>query len=266
MNFLPVPQMILLSLLISLSLPTLADAPSGIIVLTENSSTDSLVDDRRRRRIEHQLQLNCEQEGSELKCLVSEKSVWRESPKMLAIWKYVTETGQLTEKGKDAFKQMRTKNCAILDSIDIEAKTPNPEYAGLAKNVQSQVIAMKNHLEQLCGSEHIAAVAWVKSITKELKDEADTCSISGWAPTEVVFKQIGKDKWIRSVGEDDLITLTSGPLFVDGTGRGWTYVAEGTKFLGKKKPWKYVYKGTEETFPRGFRFSSLKDCKTIIIK
>jgi hypothetical protein len=186
--------------------------------------------------------------------------VYRENPRSLEVWELVTADGKLTEKGHAEYKKMLTTGCAETKSLlmKLETAAPNPEYVELVENLKREIDGLKD----MCASEEAAARNW----TKEIENEAGTCSItrSLWRPDDIIFKQAGEQKWIRSVGGDDLIILTSDPLLKDGTGgRGWTYVAEGSKDI-EGRPWKYVYKGIQIIYQRAFEFSSLKGCKKVL--
>lgn len=239
-------------------LPAYAEEFAGLILLDLVSSTDESHDLRTtRRQIESHILFNCDQASAELKCTEKEMSVHRGNPRALAVWGFVTAKEKLTEKGRAAYKKMLTAECAEISSMKLETAVPNPEYVDLAQKLKRDV----QRLKDVCASEDAAARVWAR----QLEDEAGTCYISTWGPYDFVFKQVGERKWIRSVRSDDLMTLTSGPLLKDGPGRGWTYIAEGSKNLDGK-PWKYVYKGVQILYQESFEFLSLKECRKILVK
>lgn len=249
-------QYIIIALLIFVAVSVEAEDFNDIMIFKQIIEAGEKHDDVQRTLLDSQIMLRCEQQSNSsiLKCFKSDISVYRENPKNMTVWKLVDRNGKLTKEGLDAYDRVLNNECKNISSMSSTISRPNPEFIDFISDLQKEV----NDLKELCSSKEAAALKW----SKDIKEEASTCSIIKTYTPEITFKQVGNNKWIRSIGDDDLETLTYSNLFKDGNGRGWIYTMEGSRDVKKNQPWKYNYKGIS-TIPRGFQLNSLSSCKKI---
>jgi hypothetical protein len=223
---------------------------------------------------EQQIRMICQEDTNKsiLKCSRSYFSVAHIKPSSDYL-DIVDSHGNLTEKGRNAYKTLVADCRKIEDIIKMATSHINPRVADRSADTLRHI----NLLHETCSSEK----AYISFALKKQKKSETTCRVLITRDKEEIeFKHVGEHKWIRTDTQNNLQTLTYEPMFlhktedngIDGQDKVWTYVSEGKGILGEKsesgKAWKYTYEsydsGNSLDYDDDLELSSLKECKRIV--